>query len=158
MVMKDVNFSVDTNRFNFRVAGFIRIDDKILLQKSPQMDFYNLPGGRVKFGESTVEAIIREVKEELCIDIDAPKLFYVAENFFKWEDKDVQELVFIYKIDIDRKYLDILDHHKVPDNATEYTYWIDIANLKNITCKPNLIYDLPNITAEFTHNIEKIYK
>ena len=59
--MKDVNFSVDANRFNFRVAGFIRIDDKILLQKSPQMDFYNLPGGRVKFGESTVEAIIKEV-------------------------------------------------------------------------------------------------
>ena len=158
MVMKDVNFSIDSNRFNFRVAAFIRIDNKILLQKSPQMDFYNLPGGRVKFGESTKEAIVREVKEELCIDINEPDLFYVAENFFKWEDKDVQELVFIYTVNLDRKYLEILDNHKVPDNATEYTYWIDIENLGNITCKPNLIYDLPNIKAKFTHNIEKIYK
>ena len=158
MVMNDVNFSIENNRFNFRVAGFIMIDNKILLQKSPQMDFYNLPGGRVKFGESTKDAIVREIKEELCIDIDTPELFYVAENFFKWEDKDVQELVFIYKIDIDKKYLEILEHHKVPDNATEYTYWIDVDKLQSITCKPNLIYSLPKIKDSFTHTVEKIYK
>ena len=153
--MKDINFSIDNNRFNFRVAGFITCKGKILLQKSTEQVFYNLPGGRVKFGESTIDGIKRELKEELLIDIDTPPLFYVGENFFKWEDKDVQELVFIYRIELEEKYLDILEHHKVPDNATEYTYWVDKDTLPTLDCRPNLIYDLLKIEKDFTHSVEK---
>ena len=51
-------------RLNIRVAGLIMNDNKVLLQTCDNVDFYSLPGGRVKYMEDTLCAIKRELKEE----------------------------------------------------------------------------------------------
>ena len=50
---------------------FIRNNDKYLIQKTSRLkkSKYSTTGGHVKHGENPVEAIIREVKEELGINL-----------------------------------------------------------------------------------------
>lgn len=51
-------------------------DDMILLQNRVKKDWrgYTLPGGHIEPGESFVDAVIREMKEETGLDIERPKL------------------------------------------------------------------------------------
>ncbi|MGO4716294.1 NUDIX hydrolase [Bradyrhizobium sp. 2TAF24] len=55
------------------VSASIFRDDRILLvrrARQPGKGVYTLPGGRVEFGETLVEAISREVREETSLAID----------------------------------------------------------------------------------------
>lgn len=153
---QDINFSIDKNRFNYRVAAYIRTKDKILLQKSFNADFYNFIGGRVKLGESSKEAMIREFKEETGIDIVNPKLMVVGEMFFDWLGKEVQEMVFIYKVELDEDIINKLDNSINQDSKEEIIQLIDFKNLKNIKCKPEIIYKLETYDEnKITHYIHK---
>lgn len=51
-------------------------DDRILLQNRINKDWrgYTLPGGHIEPGESIVESVIREMKEETGLTIDKPQL------------------------------------------------------------------------------------
>ena len=142
--MRDVNFIFETEGFNFRVGAYITCGDKVLLQKGDGSDFYNLVGGRVHLCENTIDAIKREVKEELGIDIRDPKLLVVAENFFKWQGKDAHEMLFVYKVRLPAKYLKTLENFKILDQA-ETAIWAEKSKLKNYNCLPRLIYSLPSL-------------
>lgn len=59
------------------VGGVLISEDRVLLcHRSPNRawfpDVWDLPGGHVEFGESTAEALARELREELGISVDAP--------------------------------------------------------------------------------------
>lgn len=154
----DVNFSVDSLRFNFRVAAFVCYKDNILLSHTDdELDIWNMPGGRVKLGESTLEAIKRELDEELdLIDVN-PKLIVVYENFFNWLDKYVQELDYIYKIDVDEKQFKRLENFLVKDSTNnERTCWFNKSQLKDIKCLPEIIYDLFDLPKDkIFHSVNK---
>ncbi|TSC90518.1 MAG: mutT/nudix family protein [Parcubacteria group bacterium Gr01-1014_2] len=65
-----------------RVAAIIIKDGKILLIhriKSGQ-EYYVFPGGGVKEGESLEEALIREIKEELTLDVKVFKQIFNITN------------------------------------------------------------------------------
>jgi 8-oxo-dGTP diphosphatase len=50
--------------------SFIDIKDKkVLVTRTKGKDVWYLPGGKRKAGESNIEALTREVKEELSVDI-----------------------------------------------------------------------------------------
>ena len=72
----DISFKYENlkGKFNFRVAAFIQNGEKLLLQKSDKDSFQGLIGGRVSFGETTFEAIIREVNEETGVTLNDEKL------------------------------------------------------------------------------------
>lgn len=60
------------------VAALIKIDNKYLIAKrstgnSESLGKWEFPGGKVESDESEEEAIIREIKEELFIDIKVNK-------------------------------------------------------------------------------------
>lgn len=54
-------------------VGAVTIDqDRLLLIRratAPQAGYWSLPGGRVEFGETMAEALVREVREETGVDV-----------------------------------------------------------------------------------------
>lgn len=59
---------------------------------------YRLLGGGVEFGESGVQALRRELKEELGAMIKPPKLLGVEENCFIFNGLPGHEIVFLYEV------------------------------------------------------------
>jgi len=65
-----------TEKAEFTVLCLIQDGNRILLQNRVKEDWkgYTLPGGHVEHGESFVDAVIREMKEETGLEIIDPKL------------------------------------------------------------------------------------
>ncbi len=70
-----------TENVELTVLCLIEDGDKILLQNRVKTDWrgYALPGGHVEPGESFVDAVIREMKEETGLTIIDPRLVGVKQ-------------------------------------------------------------------------------
>lgn len=71
------------------VAAIIKNEDKILATKRGYGEFINMwefPGGKIESGETKKQAIVREIKEELNIEISVDKfaldIEYQYPNFY----------------------------------------------------------------------------
>lgn len=99
--MKDILFKDDEAVFSYRVAGICVRNGKVLLQTTTGEDkSFAFPGGHVSFGESNAEALIREFREEIGVDISVGALKWVAEIFFPWGDKPCHQICLYYMVEI----------------------------------------------------------
>lgn len=55
-------------------AVILDANDRVLLCHRRDIDAWNLPGGRVEDGESPWDAVVREVREEVCLDVSVTRL------------------------------------------------------------------------------------
>ena len=65
------------------IGAVIIQDGKIALIKrgnEPSKGKWTIPGGLVELGESLETAVIRETKEETCLDVENPELIDVVDN------------------------------------------------------------------------------
>lgn len=53
-------------------------DNKLLVQEEDDEQFYLLPGGRAEEGEGAIQALCREVKEELGVEIELNTLKFIG--------------------------------------------------------------------------------
>lgn len=74
----DCTVKIDDAFLNVRVGAIIMKDGKFLMAGNGKDDFLYSVGGRVKFGETSEEAVVREVFEETGIKMEVPK------NLFGW--------------------------------------------------------------------------
>ena len=65
-----------TEQVELTVLCLIHNEDSYLLQDRVKKDWngYTLPGGHIEPGESIVDAVVREMKEETGLTIKAPRL------------------------------------------------------------------------------------
>lgn len=75
----DFRTRIGEQSFGVRALALIIKDEKIYLAKSPKNEYYLL-GGAILVNELTEDAIIREMKEELNIDIEVKQLAFVVEK------------------------------------------------------------------------------
>jgi 8-oxo-dGTP diphosphatase len=114
--------------------------DKVLLQNRIKEDWkgYTLPGGHVEPGESFVDAVIREMKEETGLDIKNPKLAGVKQ----FPIKDGRYIVFLFKtneftgsvVSSDEGQMEWVDINKL----SEYETVDDLEELLEVINNPNL--------------------
>ncbi|MDR7016179.1 NUDIX domain-containing protein [Acinetobacter sp. 3657] len=102
--MKDLTLKVAEGKLNIRVAAWIEHEDQILVSAFPDGTI-SLVGGRLKFSETTLEGIQREVFEETGEAFNSPVLFAIVENFFcdVVSQEQFHEFLYIYKGQIQPK-------------------------------------------------------
>jgi 8-oxo-dGTP pyrophosphatase MutT (NUDIX family) len=77
---RDITVRVADGKFNYRVGAIIIDSGELLMVKNSGASFYYTVGGRIQFGESAHEAVLREAFEETNIRLEIDMLAYVHEN------------------------------------------------------------------------------
>ena len=106
------------------VAGLILQNDKLLICQRPNFKDHPLkwefPGGKIKNDETNEEALIREINEELSINI----INYEELISYNFNYKDLNKKVFIYF------YLVNNFSGKVLNNFHKELKWIEIKDIR----------------------------
>ncbi|MBQ9072759.1 MAG: NUDIX domain-containing protein [Bacilli bacterium] len=111
--------------------GLIINDNKILLIKKkggPYDGKLDLPGGTIEFNESIEEALIRELKEEVGIEITDYKLFDVVTTNVKWNHKnqllETKHIAILYKInEFKNEIKDTIEITQINDDSMGAQYY-----------------------------------
>lgn len=139
MKTKDFNFK-------FRVAGIIINDNKLLTVNTRQDDCLYLPGGYVELGETTEEAVKRELKEELLLDFEIKQYLGVLENYFEVQKRGkVHEISFYYLMNVPNDLNK--DNFSLTENDKGYIIdhdfkWINIDELNEFDFRPQILVDI----------------
>ena len=97
------------------VGAVIIYENKILLEKrknEPSRGKWTIPGGLVELGESLESAVVREAREETCLEVENPRLLDVVDNV----DLDESGKVKYHFVIVDYFYLysKLIKHSYVP--------------------------------------------
>lgn len=97
----DMTVRVDDSMINLRVGAIITKGDQVLMVKNTRDDWYYSVGGRIQVGETSEQAIVREVREELGISMEIDRLGFIHENYFYGTlgdniGRQIYELCFFY--------------------------------------------------------------
>ena len=124
----------DERRIRPRVVCVFRRADAILvafaLDPRTGGRYARTLGGAVEFGETSEQALRREIREELGAEIAAPRLLGVLENIFTIEGRERHEIVFVY----DAQFADPAWHARVEipvneDACVTPAVWVPVTSL-----------------------------
>lgn len=93
---QDLTLPVDGGLVNLRVGAIIEKDGKLLMVAGARGYDYSV-GGRICFGETAEQAILREAEEETGVRLEIERLGFVEENFF-YGDSDWNRGKLIYEL------------------------------------------------------------
>ena len=116
------------------VIGIARNGNRILVSegrdKVKNQTFYRCLGGGKKKKKKSQDALRREYKEELGVEIEIIDYLGLAENIFTYQGKNAHEMILFYNVKI--KESDLKEKYHIVDGDFEMNaYWIDIDEFKN---------------------------
>lgn len=120
-----------TEQVELTVLCLIHTEDSYLLQDRVKKDWkgYTLPGGHIELGESIVDAVVREMKEETGLMIKSPRLCGVKQ----FPIEGGRYIVFLFETD--------QFEGKVVDSDEGKMHWVKISELLNV----NLVDDFEEL-------------
>ena len=154
----DCTFKIhNVGEFHYCARAIIIYEKNFLMiRRSTKFKEYYYPvGGRVKFGESLEEAVLREVKEETGINCEINRLIAIHEDFFTREEKVQNYAVtafFVMKPNKD--FLAISDSYDfaLDLQPNEKLEWLNIEKCQNKIIYPEFYLELIlNSEANFRH-------
>ena len=96
-----------------------------------KIKYYRPIGGGIEFGETSQEALVREIKEELNAEIQPKKLLGTIENIFTYQGQPGHEIVHVYDAEfIDHKFYS-MKKITIIDEDNSHAVWLDINDLLN---------------------------
>ena len=140
--MRDISYSTNDYIFNYRPAGILVHENKVLLQKPNNSEEYAFPGGQVAFGETNAATLIREFQEEIGADIEVRELKWVWENIYPWDGKICNQICLFFMVNLKNITQIPLDgsfcgkEYDSNDDKAIWFYWVPFGEVKNITVYP----------------------
>lgn len=127
---KDMCVTCDDGILNIRVGAIIMKDEKLLMVGNEKSNYLYSVGGRIKFGETAEEAIVREVLEETGVKMEIDRLGFVHENYFYGDSpsnlgKLIYEISFFFYMKISSNFAPISESF-MEDNSKEYLKWVSL--------------------------------
>ena len=126
---KDMCVVCDDGFLNIRVGAIILKDGKLLMVSNDKDYLYSV-GGRVKFGETAEEAVVREVLEETGVPMGIDRLGFVHENYFYGDapynrNKLVYEISFFFYMKAPDLFAPISESF-TEGNSKEHLVWVSL--------------------------------
>lgn len=114
--------------------GIAKKDNKILVEKGldkvKNISFYRCLGGGIEENETPLEAVKREFKEELDIDIIVNNELGTIDSKFVYNGKNGHELVYLFDITIPEEALKN-DYRILDNDIPSEGEWINIDEFKS---------------------------
>lgn len=131
-------------RIRLRAAAIITRTGQVLLHRVEGDTFWALPGGGVEPGESTAQALVREMHEELGVAVVPGALACVVENFFAYGGVDYHEMG-LY-LHAQPQPGSLLDQSPGPYGGVEGQRrlefaWFDLVDLAGLDLRPAFLCD-----------------
>jgi 8-oxo-dGTP pyrophosphatase MutT (NUDIX family) len=151
-----ITFDEGRIRFINRVVGIALDRGRVLLHRTDDMNFWALPGGRAELLEPSPETLVREMREEIGVDVTVERLLWLAENFFEYGPRSFHEIGFYFLMHLPpdsplRDQSTFLGHE---GNMPVYFEWHPIATLENIALFPTFLRTgLKSVPANIVHII-----
>ncbi len=101
-----------------KAAGIIIQDRKLLVERSINKEHFIAPGGTMEPGETPIQTLIRELKEEFQIDVEEPDL--VEFGMFKADAAGLDNTTVTMHVYMVKNYLGNI----TPDNEVEELLWL----------------------------------
>jgi len=117
---------------NLRVGAIIIKNGKFLMVGNDNSDYLYSVGGRIKMGETSEQAVVREVFEETGVRMEIDRLGYVHENYFYSDSpaksgKTVYEISFFYFMKTPEDFSPASGSFTEEGNV-ERLVWVDIGS------------------------------
>ena len=125
---KDMCVACDEGILNIRVGAIIMKDGKILMVGNERSNYLYSVGGRIKFGETAEEAVVREVLEETGVKLEVDRLGFVHENYFYGDaptnlGKLIYEISFYFYMKVPSNFAPVSDSF-TEDSSKEFLRWV----------------------------------
>ncbi|WP_165898197.1 NUDIX hydrolase [Tumebacillus sp. BK434] len=150
-----ISFDVGGYRFNHRTAGVLIDEGYVLLHRLANGKYWFLPGGRVELGEDSKTALVREMQEEVGLDVEAGRLLWVVENYFQLDGQPFHEVGFYYELTFDKAHpicQKDIEHHGDELGETLHYKWFRLEDLDDVQLVPAFLKTkLQNIAAYPEH-------
>ncbi|MCD6494649.1 NUDIX domain-containing protein [Candidatus Bipolaricaulota bacterium] len=133
------------NNIRNSAKAIIIEDDRILLTRNRNNagEFYLLPGGGQRHGESLAEAVVRECMEEIGVRVSVGDLLLVrdyisANHEFAEQDDDVHQVEFMFRCQIAEGDVHV---GKAPDDWQTGAEWVEMRRLNEVCLYPAAIVE-----------------
>lgn len=138
----DCGFRKGNKWFRYRAAAIIVEDNCVLFAGNDIDDYYYSIGGGVHLGETSEEAVKREVFEETGVEYEVDRLAVIHENFFDGSSDlkgvDCHEVALYYMMK--PKGNKSLNSQSFTKNGVkESMHWIPIVDLEKYNAYPSFM-------------------
>lgn len=125
---QDMCVACDQGILNIRAGAIIMKDGKVLMVGNERSDYLYSVGGRIKFGETAEEAVVREVFEETGVKMEIDRLGFVHENYFYGDapsnlGKLIYEISFFFYMKVPDDFAPISESF-TEDHSKEHLKWV----------------------------------
>jgi ADP-ribose pyrophosphatase YjhB (NUDIX family) len=109
-----------------RATAFCLLENngRLLLQEfwheHDHYHFFRPPGGGIEQGELALDAIRREMREELDVEIQEPELLTVLENIFEYGGETKHEIVFLFRATLNDERITGVPEVRILDNTIAF--------------------------------------
>ena len=141
------------------VKAFIAKEGKLLTIKGIDHlgDFYLLPGGGQHPGETMLQALQRECREEISCDVKVGDILYIREYIgrnheFSEYDREIHQIEYMFFCELPETCRPKIGN--VPDNNQVDIAWLELSKLSEYRLYPQ---DMRDIFSRFGNYRQRIY-